>query len=269
MVYSSKFVVSILVDGKFLKERNDGICEIPFDSTYQIQLKNKHSKRAKASLYIDEIHQGDFVVNAYDDAIIERPANENASFVFVRPTSSRAIAQGKNKIPEGTKGVIKVLWSLETEKQLPVAPYEPYKYPIAPPRDIPWKRRYPYDAPWQPYEPIRYGVSNQTGGISSSWASSQMVGCSYNATEQYVVSAQNLQAKSVSRSIEDGVTVKGDRTNQEFTVVYTTWESDFVEMKIVLKGYDGPPKRDERYCGNCGAERNKKHRFCGFCSFKY
>jgi ABC-type proline/glycine betaine transport system substrate-binding protein len=96
-----------------------------------------------------------------------------------------------------------------------------------------------------------------------------MVGCSYNATEQYVVSAQNLQAKSVSRSIEDGVTVKGDRTNQEFTVVYTTWESDFVEMKIVLKGYDGPPKRDERYCGNCGAERNKKHRFCGFCSFKY
>lgn len=273
MTYSNHFVVSILVDGQFLKELPDGTTSIPFGSTYTVRLKNKNYKRAKASLYIDEIHQGDFVVSGNSSVDIERPADIDRAFVFVRPTSQEAKAQGKDKLLTGTKGVIRVKWFLEQERQTYIPYIPPYPKKVRPIEDNPW------DTPWKPTYPSRpypsypqvwfgstespiYGCSNNAGS-----AEYGALGHTTNGSSSCSSPLRGIQAQSTP--LEEGVTVKGEITNQQFTQVYLDWETDFVEMKLVLKGFDGPPKKELRYCSNCGSERNKKHRFCGFCSQKF
>ena len=56
MAYNNKFVVSVLVSGKPLRELNvqgKRTCTIPFGSEYKIRIKNRNNIRAMASLSID------------------------------------------------------------------------------------------------------------------------------------------------------------------------------------------------------------------------
>ena len=88
-MYKDGFVLSILKDGKPLKEI-DGVVRIPFDSEYQVRLRNKNWLNCKAKVYIDGApvsNLGDFVINSQGVVDLERfldnSLDEGARFKFV------------------------------------------------------------------------------------------------------------------------------------------------------------------------------------------
>lgn len=260
-MYSGKFLSQISVNGSVLSERSDGVVEIPFGSEYCIRLENKHQTRAKASVYLDEEHVGDFVVEARSKLELKRFATENKAFLFVRPNSAKAKRDGKSDLSVGDNGVVRIHWYLEKAKA--AKDYADYitKTPYIP--DIPTKpwvnpTKNPWSQPWRTDDqyPSTPKIWMQNSGPKMSSFSGGVRGQSLNC----------------SAPVEDGVTVKGNVTNQNFVKVYYEWQEDYVQHRLLLKGYDAiketPTVEGENYCAECGRKR-KKEKFCPACGHRF
>src|SRR5262252_1683017 len=65
MVYSSRFVLSVLLNGNIAPERTDGVVAIPFGSEYGIRCRNRNKgRRALVKLFVDNenISGGGFII---------------------------------------------------------------------------------------------------------------------------------------------------------------------------------------------------------------
>ena len=118
-MYSSNFVISVLVNNKCLEENKQGIVDMAFNSEFVIRLRNKNKRDAVAVVSIDDENiTGDGLIvraNSYVD--LERPIYKNNNkFKFVSVNSGEAKSEGKKSEPDGRNGIIEVKWRIEKEK---------------------------------------------------------------------------------------------------------------------------------------------------------
>ena len=233
-MFSNNFVVSVEVDGEYLKEKYDGSVVVPFGSEYSVFLKNKNDRRATAEISIDGTSVGTWVIGAKSSATISRPADKDVGFKFVRPESSASKRVGKDKLPEDYKGILKVEWKLEYKS-------EPIKYvpiPYTPPKVEPyepWVTK-PWTNPWRGTQILWMGGGN---------TKSLLDGCVRGSSQTYSMCSVNGQtitenSNKVEYTPEAGVTVDGAETGQKFGTTYCYTEQTATIMTITLRGVEKP-----------------------------
>lgn len=283
MMYSNHFVMCVLVNGKPLKERADGIVTIPLGAEYTIRFKNKNSRRAMVNFTIDgENASGNgYVIGGHQDVEIKRFADRDQMFKFVHLESDEAQLDGKNgPNHDGSKGVIEAKFYLEKAYVPPPAPptYIPVPYPSPYPVPV-WPRPY-YGQPTWHADCIRTRGMSTGGGVSGSCSAKGFE--STASTETYSVSnaapdvqlSLNSMAPAVApATMMEGVTVGGQVTGQTFYTVNFDAETDHVTLRLVLRGTNEPVPvacaEETGYCGNCGTKKARKNdKFCGKCGTK-
>lgn len=168
MVYSNKFVMAVLVNGRVQEELANGTVKLPFGAEYSLRFRNKNDRRAVVKIYVDgeNVSGGGYVIPANDHIDIKRHHDKDRAFKFVELDSPEAVDAGKNgPNADKTKGVIEARFYLEKpEPTYFSAPYYPpvrheehhhhhhYHPPVSPP-------------PYYPRpSPIWYGLRGQVEG---------------------------------------------------------------------------------------------------------
>lgn len=261
MMYSNNFVVSVLVDGKVVEERKDGVCVLPFGSEYVLRLRNKHSRRAVAHIYIDDekMSGGGIVIGAYSYVDLERPTTNNKKFKFVSLQSRQARSEGKSNNDDFSKGVIRVDFQLERKRERPVVvkKYIPYT-PVYPNYPMPWySTSYGLDARGINLDDSVEREEKTSGGIKL--PTDALNFCDIPR------SSNSCRSSSPAPKIQDGCTVQGNESSQSFYSVHVDLEPDMTTIVVLLKGtYDKPAK--VAFCEKCGTKRkNSKAKFCYNC----
>ncbi len=259
-MYKDGFVLAILKDGKPLKEI-DGVVRVPFDSEYQIRLRNKNWLNCKAKVYVDGSlvsNLGDFVINSQGVVDLERfldnSLDEGARFKFVHKD------HGEVSDPDNDEnGVIRV----EFYKAQKIS------YTIT-------TGNYPY-SPWYTYnDGIHWNFTNdeKTGDGDTT------LRCGGTTTMADGVKVQNYSAMycnstPVMDSLgagEEGATVGGEKSYQKFNTVadfLTETYPTVLELKLLApkdKHYVAPKPR--QFCSQCGNKVQQKDRFCSSCGTK-
>jgi hypothetical protein len=265
-MYWEKFVASLKCDDKFLKD-NNGIVELPFNSQYNIYLKNLNSQDAVVGVSVD----GEDVL---DNQRLVVNANSNIELLGFLEGNK---VKNRFKFLEFTKDIEdKVGYSPELSiirvevwfrKPKPVVqeyvtkhnwewtgyPTYPYIYPR-------------YDSVEIYCGDVIYGDRMVWGGgsVSSNGTVSKSVSPIY--------SVQNCSLNSSNNDL--GITVKGDDCNQNFS--YTS-VNDLEEQSHViilkLKGFkDDSLKvaevigaRDKITCSECGQSNSVNNMYCPKC----
>jgi len=282
MMYSNRFIASLKVGGKILRE-NSGAVSLPFGSEYEILLKNLNSRRAMCKVTIDgqDATEGTkLILPANGSLTLERFIKNNNlkagnKFKFIERTSQIEDHRGIKE----EDGLIRVeFWA---EKEVIEAPIVRTKYydnwvPV---------NRPPYYCPpnhWLDVPhygpPTIYGL--QSGAIGSaqttttgSLTSSGNIG---NASGRMLRSAgsQQFQAMNCSAPVNDaGITVAGSKSNQAFQSSYGfDTESSSQVIVLQLRGVvrDEPVKAAvtvdfKPTCPICGKVNKISHQFCSNC----
>lgn len=239
-MFSNNFVVSVQVGGKSLEEDRSGCVKVPFGEEYTIFLKNKNDRKATASVKIDDEHIGTFVINANSSLNLKRPADKNVAFKFVDAVGEEAKAADKGPKDDGSTGLLEVEWKLEKkyETQYPVIPLVDYP-------DPPWVKRGPYETkPWKWPDPIYpYDTPKITWGDNT--GNPQYI---YSNSVCYNSSGPSSTMRSVTNSVVPsstnpqglGVTVDGNKTDQNFISTRLTTEIVSTIIRLTLRGFDKP-----------------------------
>ena len=262
MVYSNKFVLSILVDGQPQKELANGTVNLAFGQEYALRLRNKNNLRAVVHLLVDgeTVSGAGYVVPANGHVDIKRHHDIDRAFKFVSLDSAEAVDFGKNgPNPDKVKGTIEARFHLE--KESPPKPVEHHHhhhhdhYPWYPPRPI-----YPYQPHWMSSNEGNSRGVLRSKSIKSSNIGGQSAGPMPTATFAAPVGgvmltggimgdsanfqAQNSLAQpdiaSYTSSLappKDGCTVEGNLTGQTFSTVWIETEETFTVLKVFLQGY--------------------------------
>lgn len=250
MVYSSRFVMTVLLGGQVQPERPDGVVLVPFGAEYSLRFRNKHDRRAVVRFTIDgeEASGGGYVIPARSAVDIRRYFHRDAAFRFVDLNSPEAADFGKSDNLAGDKGVIEARFFLER----PPVTYQAF----------------PHDPLYDPHRVFGASYGGSGGGFLRSRSfSPQHV--SEERTSGGIVLPDQL------REAAEGCTMEGGASGQRFTPVSLDLESDYVTLRLVLRGYVGevPTQTVEAtsraattHCTRCGAKRGRKtDRFCGQC----
>lgn len=272
MVYNSQFVLCVLVNGHVQKELRNGTVKLPFGCEYGIRLRNKHNdRRAVVKIFVDgeNVSGNGYIIPANDAIDIERHNDRDRAFKFVDLDSPEAVDAGKNGPNyDKEKGVIEARFYLERERKI--------YHPTTP------RRRRKTD-PRRSIRPVWISKGDASKDV---WISKGDV-----SKDTYKSSTQDDQTSllnfcsinpTVSSSdfvdFEDGCTVEGNATGQQFGCEYIDTETDFVSCRVFLQGYvsDEPvhvhvnkPSADVAYCDNCGTKRARKSsNFCHKCGAK-
>ena len=223
-----KFVLSVLVDGKFQKEFSNGTTNVPFGAEYKLRLRNKNSRRAVAKVFIDgeNVSGGGFIVLANQFIEIERPVDGNKKFKFVSLDSAEAIDFGKNGANDDkVKGVVEVRWHLEVEPGF-------LRNIYALPRH-----------PWHVHIPNRFTPS----GVGGKNVIDPLLSYSINSTAMGVAAPDfSARAKSLieknstvpSELLQDGCTVEGNVSNDQYHTTHCSYEPEYVTTKVFLQGFN-------------------------------
>lgn len=227
-MYSQKFIAVVKVGQVCQKELANGTVILPFSSEYSLFLKNRNNVRAVAVILIDgeNVSGNGFVVPANGSIEIERPLNSTNKFKFVSLDSVEAQMEGKSgPNPDKLKGLIEVRFFLEKVPLKIVEVYTPYERPRT---YIPRPRR-PVDPyyPWWTWDAATY---TSTAGKSS-------LSSTISSRSSKVVPTYSL---SDSKALDDGCTVEGSYSNQNFGTSYVEVEDTYVSVKLFLQGYEVP-----------------------------
>jgi hypothetical protein len=273
-MYSNNFVVSILKEGTPLREVN-GTVAIPFESQYQIRIKNKSGVRAQFEVLIDGTNintLGRYIINSGDTVTLERfmgvSLNDGKKFKFVSVDDSRVSDPTSSE-----NGRIEVkLWK---EKIAPV---------------ITWTHNDSYVDYDEHYPTQPFGKPDHYSGtwIYDCSSSARDIPYNFNAgTSSRSVS--NLQVKS-SFIGSPGATVEGGRSNQQFVnSCGFELENYFTAISLKLVGPEQQPlpytihstpyytqKFDHKvdhnkvtFCRKCGNKRDFPDNFCPRCGARY
>ncbi len=267
MVYSNKFVVSVLVNGQVMKEMANGEVHVPFNSEYTLRFRNKNDRNCAVRVWIDgeEMTKGGWIIPPRSYRDVERSSHSPAKFKFVDLQSTEAQDHGKDQSNSEKKmGLIECHFYLEKERPK----VEHHYHPVPMPYPVPVPRRPIRPYPWYDYSYPVYGALNpkgltgHCGGASVSCNApdgSTMDFCSESvpaappptesvggaaSLEQLKLNvlAQNPQILGVvnPREVRDGATVEGSHSNQQFGQMYLDLEDHATVLKLYLRGHEGP-----------------------------
>ncbi len=224
MVYSQKFVLSILVNGQPQKELGNGTVKIPFGE-YAVRMRNKNSRRAVAQIYIDgeNVSGAGYIIPANDAIDIKRWSEVDKAFKFVPLDSGEAVDFGKNgPNDDKIKGVVEVRFFLEKETPKIEHHYHHYHHNY-------YDRYKRSPMPYIPNEPIWMAGG---GTYNCDTTSSKSLRCNVNTPESAALSMNFMPP------VNDGCTVQGSSTNQSFTSKHIDIENDYVSLKVFLQGFE-------------------------------
>jgi len=271
-VYREKFVFVVKSQGRILREKEGGV-ELPFSSEYSLLLKNLESRRALVSVEIDGKSIGkQLIVEPNSEIEVERfleDLNTGNKFRFIQKTKEVVEHRG-DRIDDG---IIRVeVWF---EKQVITQDIHHnyiYHYDFT----CPWCHCYPCRC-WhwrRPFVPITPFATPWFGTITSGVGSVPLgnVTCSNSVSENCTLtSSQNVVAEP---SKDEGITVKGDISNQGFRYgSMGAVESFSTILTLKLRGYKDDKVlvskpltvKDKLDCSSCGKVSSSNQKFCGSC----
>jgi|694.fasta_scaffold29088_4 hypothetical protein len=215
MVYSNKFVVCVLVNDTPQNELANGIVKIPFNSEYVLRFRNKNNRRALVKVAIDgeNVSNHGFIIPANSYIDVKRPINKDAAFKFVSLDSPDAIDHGKNgPNDDKIKGTIDVKCYLEKELSLQKIYFA--KYPS-----------------WASNNTVYRKKSNCDS--KSVFGTASCLRC----LPQNAKLNQPLDLKTIETDdSQDGCTVEGNETGQEFVSASIECEETYTSVKLFLQG---------------------------------
>lgn len=287
MMYSNRFVCSLKVGGKILRE-NQGVVSLPFGSEYNILLKNLNSRRCMVKVSVDgqDATEGTRLIIGPNDSLeLERfiksgNLDEGNRFKFIERTKNIEDHRGI----KADDGLIRVEFWAEKEVI-----------------DAPIVRRHYYDE-WVPYYRLYpwYYPSCPAPQPSITWTSSGAMGSSPNqgsltggAQAGIVRSMGSVLNKSADGQMmamncsvqpqanldvqeqanDAGITVPGSLSDQKFhsSCGFPT-ESNSHVIVLQLKGKTVKGKISKAVtvdtktkCPTCGKKQKSLAKFCGEC----
>ena len=256
MVYKNNFVVVIKSKGKVLREDSKGVVRIPFGSEYTVLLKNKDSRKAVVDVEIDdESVAGGVIVPANQTVELKGSLNGlrvRNRFKFIQKTKEIQNYRG-DRLGDG---LVRVEYKFEKKVAEPVWYYTPPATNWPDPCD---RRKGPI------YGPGGTGV-NTSDCVYTCSNSTPTVG---NAS---LLSA-GTQCSTLPKS-DEGITVKGSKTHQNFVYGYTN-ELEYQSSVIILhlrgltkqrtKVRKAITVKTKLRCPTCGRRSKSNAQFCGNC----
>lgn len=247
MMYNSKFVASIKVNGKILRESQD-LVHLPFGTCYSILLKNLNTVSCRAFIFIDGtrvLENFGILIAAGKSIEIERfVRNGNLStgnkFKFIEKTDEIEEFRG-NKIEDG---IIRIEFQFEqSTKSTPL--FSPFQRPNYWP---PYHQPVPMFGPVSPYCQPPSCIANFTASSSAPNA---------------------IRAISTS-----GITVPGENSNQHFYIDTSFRQYEDESHSIVFRMVGQIDNNeilepilvsDKIQCSTCGKKSKSSARFCDNC----
>jgi len=241
MVYKQGLIAVIKVNGKILRER-DGEVQIPFGSEYSILLKNKENRRVQVGVNIDgqDVLNGHFLIlGPFQELELERFVDNLSTgnrFKFIQKIQEIVDHRG-DRIDDG---FVTITYCFEAYKSESVTVYE-YHYPYI------------------------YCVS---AGVSDN------VAVYVNTNCQTVSTSVSNTAAITDINSDEGITVKGSVSNQQFHHGYIgSLENNWHTINIRLKGTksDGTTvsapltTKTKLECKTCGKKNKSNHKYCVNC----
>lgn len=271
MMYSNRFVCSLKVGGKILRE-DQGVVALPFGSEYNILLKNLNSRRCMVKVSVDgqDATEGTKLIIGPNDSLeLERfiksgNLEKGNRFKFIERTKNIENHRGIKE----DDGLIRVEFWAEKEVI-----------------DEPIIRKHYYDE-WDPvprpyypsWKPTWYcGTYSHTGGLSLTGAmnSSGIQGSQF--TQSGNVASVHNQSVNMLRSVaslnDNGITVPGSESNQRFQSSFGFQiESNSHVIVLQLRGETRSGKVSKPVtvdlkikCPTCGKKQKPFDKFCGEC----
>lgn len=253
MVYSNQLVAVVKCSGKIMREKKGDIF-LPFGSEYSILIKNLNSRKALVNVWIDgqslfTLGSG-LVVGPNSEVELERFYKTNNRFKFIEKTEEISKYRG-DRIDDG---LIRVEFQFEREHvTIPIVDWNKIY------TDIPdhwWdKDPHPYEAKIGDFPQYDNKVTSDIKEIL----------CTDNCLPRDC---------SYTTCNDSGITVKGSRSNQEFTSGYIG-ELELNKHVIILnlKGFTSREEKidkpitvtDKIRCETCGKVCNSKQNYCDRC----
>jgi len=288
MVYSNRFVMSVLVHGNVQKELANGVVPVDFGSEYSLRFRNKNNRRAVVRFTIDNenVSGNGYIIPANSAIDIHRHWDKDAKFKFVELDSPDAVDFGKNGPNlDGSKGVVEARFYLEK----------------TPPVTIPWPSPPVYHHHHHHHHHHKKNLwSEQIGGTyggssGASWGSNKPETWPNLSNPAPIPQTINFSSLNIPQTInctmpdfpksavppkelQEGCTVEGSMSGQSFYTSYIDLETDYVALKVILKGkkaetpsvFHVETSAQVPYCTNCGAKKVRaKDNFCGICGHKF
>jgi len=266
MVHKNNFVVAIKASGKILKETPEIL--IPFNTEYSILLKNLESRKAVVSVSVDGkcVTKNRVIVQPNDSLELmgeKVHSTVKNRFKFIQKTKRISDYRG-DRVDDG---IVRVeVWFESKMQEYFNEPITYTNWDITPKWDY-YKRT--YDTTDNSLNYLNQTV--HTGGsVNTSNYMNQLVGCTNN-------SECVIPTKVMSRVAEDGITVKGSDTEQNFIKGFTnTLEITSTVITLLLKGYNNNKPltipitvKTLKTCEVCGYRvpncNLKKEKFCTEC----
>ena len=285
MMYSNRFVCSLKVGGKILRE-DQGVVALPFGSEYNILLKNLNSRRCMVKVSVDgqDATEGTKLIIGPNDSLeLERfiksgNLEKGNRFKFIERTKNIENHRGIKE----DDGLIRVeFWAEKEVIDQPIIRKHYYDewYPVPRPYYYPNYPKYPLI--WCQSQSGPVGSGNQaTGGISSTTTSTGGLASYANASLGELtkaaaqVSSQSMNLIRCSNSFNDnGITVPGSESNQKFHSSFGfQTESNSHVIVLQLRGETGSGKIGKPVtvdlktkCPTCGKKQKPFDKFCGEC----
>lgn len=267
MMYNNKFVATVKVDGKTLREVSDTVF-LPFGSEYSILLKNLNTVRAEVRITIDDedvLGGNSIVVNPYSDVELERflkNLDKGNRFKFIERTASVEQHRGVGD----ADGLVRIEWQFEK--------------PV-PRLSTPWIAASggiggssiggPYDVNGM-LRSVDYSAGEATRAYATHATNStlQEMGISAQSTSAHVGMA-TMDWYEAPRDV--GITVPGSISNQKFAQVAAFPLEDQKHVIVLqLKGETEYNKvkapvtvKTKPKCTTCGKVNKATAKFCSNC----
>jgi hypothetical protein len=250
MTYKEKFVAVVKCGGRILREDRD-VVRIPFGSEYEIYMKNLHTRKAVVDISVDgqDALDGNQMVLRPDETTtlkgFIKDSRVRNRFRFIKKTKEISDYRG-DRIDDG---IIRIRFRFEKD------------VPVVMPTITRTEDRGPRfsfgDCDWT------YNDSGSTGGWSN------------NTTIYSCSTSRSLSSKSFVPKSDEGITVKGSETRQDF--YYTDVGPLESRSEVIILRLVGMSSRGKRIrkplttktkitCPTCGRRWKSTMKYCGNCS---
>lgn len=268
MTFLNNFIVVVKCNNNILREK-EGYVTLPFGAEYSILLKNMDSRKAVVNIDIDGknvVGNGRLIVQPNSDLELKGVKNNSTvtnKFKFIQKTKEITEYRGDNI----EDGLIRV--EVTFEEIIKNINYEGYPYQ----RSI-WNIVY-NSTPM--YSPLKGSTSDSTIGVPYTLTNN----CNtqyYNQGGMVDNNSMCSLGDSIKETIiplkDEGITVKGSKTTQDFVTGYTnSLEASSTVIVIKLKGTNSKNKivvkpittKTKLICETCGKKCKSSNTFCSRC----